>query len=147
MVSYEVSLGLTILPVVLLSSTMNFVEISLLQRNALLLGFPLLPSLIVFVISMLAETNRTPFDLPEAEAELVAGYNVEYSAITFAMFLLGEYSNMLLMAFFCVLLFFGGLHSFYVFLFPVKILFLCFFFIIVRASVPRFRYDQLMRLC
>lgn len=146
MISYEVSLGLTILPVVVLSSSLSFADISLAQSRASFI-FALIPSFIIFVISMLAETNRTPFDLPEAEAELVAGYNVEYSAITFAMFFLGEYSNMLLMSTFCVLLFCGGLGgSFHIFV-PLKILFFCFFFVIVRASVPRFRYDQLMQLC
>jgi len=108
MISYEVSLGLTILPVVVLSSSLSFIEVAVAQKGASFI-FALVPSFIIFSISMLAETNRTPFDLPEAEAELVAGYNVEYSAITFAMFFLGEYSNMLLMATFCVLLFCGGL--------------------------------------
>jgi len=105
MISYEVSLGLTILPVILLSNSMNFADICIAQSKSVVFMFMLVPSFIIFIISMLAETNRTPFDLPEAEAELVAGYNVEYSAITFAMFFLGEYSNMLLMATLCVLLF------------------------------------------
>ena len=147
MISYEVSLGLTVLPVVLLSASLSFIDICLTQQHSVLFFFPLLPSFVLFLISALAETNRAPFDLPEAEAELVAGYNVEYSAITFAMFFLGEYSNMLLMAIFTVILFIGGVGSaFYVF-FVFKVLFFCFFFIIVRASVPRFRYDQLMQLC
>ena len=110
--------------------------------------------MILFFVSMLAETNRAPFDLPEAEAELVAGYNVEYSSIIFAMFFLGEYSNMLLMSTIMVLLFFGCWlpifdtlnyisGSFY---FSLKIVFICFLFILVRAALPRYRYDQLMDL-
>lgn len=146
MISYEVSFGLTLMPVVILTSSLNFIDISLVQSSAIFL-FILVPSFIVFIVSMLAETNRAPFDLPEAEAELVAGYNVEYSAITFAMFFLGEYSNMLLMSVVCVLLFLGGLGSYYYYLVPLKILVICFLFIVVRASVPRFRYDQLMQLC
>lgn len=107
---------------------------------------------------MLAETNRTPFDLPEAEAELVAGYNVEYSSIIFAMFFLGEYSNMLLMSTIMVLLFLGGWlspfsslltsYNFFseVFYFSLKVILIAFLFILVRAALPRFRYDQLMDL-
>jgi NADH-quinone oxidoreductase subunit H len=106
---------------------------------------------------MLAETNRAPFDLPEAEAELVAGYNVEYSSIIFAMFFLGEYSNMLLMSTIVVLLFFAGwlplsvstvVHTFSlsVLYFGLKVLVICFLFILVRAALPRYRYDQLMDL-
>jgi NADH-quinone oxidoreductase subunit H len=103
---------------------------------------------------MLAETNRAPFDLPEAEAELVAGYNVEYSSIIFAMFFLGEYSNMLLMANLIVLFFFGGwllpFQKSYICyslsFFSLKVIFFCFLFILVRAALPRFRYDQLMEL-
>jgi NADH-quinone oxidoreductase subunit H len=146
MISYEVSFGLTIMPVVILTSSLNFININLVQAKSYLF-FLLIPSVIIFVISMLAETNRAPFDLPEAEAELVAGYNVEYSAITFAMFFLGEYSNMLLMSSLCTLLFLGGVGGYFYFVLPLKILFVCFLFIIVRASVPRFRYDQLMQLC
>lgn len=96
---------------------------------------------------MLAETNRTPFDLPEAEAELVAGYNVEYSAITFAMFFLGEYSSMILMAAFCVIIFLGGWDVYEIRIFADKLIIICFFYILVRATFPRFRYDQLMQLC
>jgi len=116
--------------------------------------FPLLPCAVMFFISMLAETNRAPFDLPEAEAELVAGYNVEYSSIIFAMFFLGEYSNMLLMATVIVLFFFGGWLAPLHFLnfipgsifFSFKIVFFCYLFILVRAAFPRYRYDQLMDL-
>jgi NADH-quinone oxidoreductase subunit H len=100
---------------------------------------------------MLAETNRAPFDLPEAEAELVAGYNVEYSSIQFAMFFLGEYSNMLFISSVITILFFGGglwsaNNGFFIWTFIIKLLFFCFLFVVVRAAFPRFRYDQLMEL-
>lgn len=118
--------------------------------------WPLLPIFIIFFISALAETNRAPFDLPEAEAELVAGYNVEYSAIIFAMFFLAEYCNMILMSTFSALAFFGGWSIPAVnlneapllaaFSLAVKSIFFCILFIIVRASFPRYRYDQLMDL-
>lgn len=152
MISYEVSLGLLILPVILLAGSLNLTEIVAAQERTVWFVFPLLPCAVMFFISMLAETNRAPFDLPEAEAELVAGYNVEYSSIIFAMFFLGEYSNMLLMATFIVLLFFGGwlaplgILSFIpgsVF-FSLKIVIFCYLFILVRAAFPRYRYDQLM---
>jgi len=108
MISYEVSIGLVLLPVVLVSKSLNLTEIVLSQEKTGWYCYPLLPCTIIFFISMLAETNRTPFDLPEAEAELVAGYNVEYGSLIFAMFFLGEYSNMLLMSTLISLLFFGG---------------------------------------
>jgi len=109
-------------------------------------------SFILFFICILAETNRLPFDLPEAEAELVAGYNVEYSSIIFAMFFLAEYSNMLLMSTLIVLLFFGGwlsittytLYFSPIITFTAKILIFCFLYVLVRATYPRYRYDQLM---
>ena len=152
MISYEVSLGLLILPVILFSGSLNFTEIVAAQEKTGWFVFPLLPCTIMFFISMLAETNRAPFDLPEAEAELVAGYNVEYSSIIFAMFFLGEYSNMLMMATIIVLLFFGGWLPPFQFLnfisgnfwFSLKIVIFCFLFILVRAAFPRYRYDQLM---
>jgi NADH-quinone oxidoreductase subunit H len=154
MISYEVSLGLLILPVILFSGSLNFTEIVAAQEKTIWFVFPLLPCAIMFFVSMLAETNRAPFDLPEAEAELVAGYNVEYSSIIFAMFFLGEYSNMLMMATIMVLFFLGGWLPPFAFLsflsgnfwFSLKIVFFCFFFILVRASFPRYRYDQLMDL-
>lgn len=107
MISYEVSLGLIILPIILLSGSLNLKDIVFAQQGIWFV-FPLSPLAIIFFISSLAETNRAPFDLPEAEAELVAGYNVEYSAITFAMFFLGEYSNMILMSALNVIFFWGG---------------------------------------
>jgi len=108
MISYEVSIGLTVLPVIILSSSFNFVEIVFLQSSTIWYCFQLFPCALVFFISMLAETNRAPFDLPEAEAELVAGYNVEYSSMIFALFFLGEYSSMLIMCIFFCILFLGG---------------------------------------
>lgn len=155
MVSYEVSIGLIILSVVLLAGSMNLVEIVQAQKSYWFF-IPAFPAFIMFLVSMLAETNRHPFDLPEAEAELVAGYNTEYSSMYFGMFFLGEYIAMITMSAFCVLLFLGG------WLPPVdiaplnmvpgivwfvgKIVFMLFFFIWVRGTFPRYRYDQLMRL-
>jgi NADH-quinone oxidoreductase subunit H len=153
MVSYEISISLCVLPVVLCSNSLNLTTIVYSQKNTWYV-FPLLPITVIFFISMLAETNRAPFDLPEAEAELVAGFFVEYSAITFAMFFLGEYSNMLLMSSLIVIFFFGGWWPFfgipflpYEFWFCFKICILAFFYIVVRATYPRFRYDQLMFMC
>jgi len=151
MISYEVSLGLLLLPVILLAGSLNFTDIVMAQEITGWFVLPLLPCAIMFFISMLAETNRAPFDLPEAEAELVAGYNVEYSSIIFAMFFLGEYTNMLLMATIIVLLFFGGwlpvisiLGCMPGFWLSFKVIVFCFFYILVRAALPRYRYDQLM---
>ena len=155
MVSYEVSLGLIIINVLLCTGSLNFSEIVLAQQKSWYL-FPLLPAFIMFYISILAETNRAPFDLPEAEAELVAGYNVEYSAMGFALFFLGEYANMILMCSLATVLFLGGwlplinIFPFYwiapSFWFSFKATFLLFSFVWVRSSLPRYRYDQLMRL-
>jgi NADH-quinone oxidoreductase subunit H len=155
MISYEVSIGLIIVSVVLLSGSLNLNEIILAQKNHWF-AIPLFPMFVVFFISALAETNRHPFDLPEAESELVAGYNVEYSSMPFSMFFLGEYANMILMSAFASTLFLGGwLPLFdndfcnsipgFLWLFA-KIFFLLFCFIWVRATLPRYRYDQLMRL-
>lgn len=150
MISYEVSIGLTILPVIFLVGSFNLTEIILVQGETVFFFFPLLPNFIIFFVSMLAETNRAPFDLPEAEAELVAGYNVEYGSMAFALYFLGEYGNMLLMSTLITILFFGGWYFpffFYpltIFIFVIKIVFFSFGFIIVRAAFPRYRYDQLM---
>ena len=157
MISYEVAIGLCIVCALLAYGSLNLTEIVIAQKNLpLYMEFLLFPMFIIFFISILAETNRHPFDLPEAESELVAGYNVEYSSMGFALFFLGEYANMILMSAFTTLLFMGGWLppfnlSFLEFLpgiiwFIVKILFCLFIFIWVRASLPRFRYDQLMRL-
>jgi len=155
MVSYEVSIGFIIIGVLLCVGSLNLTEIVMAQRDVWFC-FPLLPMFGMFFISALAETNRHPFDLPEAEAELVSGYNVEYSAMGFALFFLGEYANMILMSGMTVLLFMGGwLPPFEVFpftLLPNPLWFglkLCIFavlFIWIRAALPRYRYDQLMRL-
>lgn len=154
MISYEVAIGVVVLPVILLSGSMNLIDIVYVQSITGWFVFPLFPCAIIFFISMLAETNRAPFDLPEAEAELVAGYNVEYSSIIFAMFFLGEYSNMLLMSSLITILFFGGwlpglcIFSFIpcALIFSIKITIFCFLFILVRAAFPRYRYDQLMNI-
>lgn len=155
MISYEVSIGLILINVLLCSGSLNFSEIILAQQNVWFL-LPLFPILILFYISILAETNRAPFDLPEAEAELVAGYNVEYSAMGFALFFLGEYANMILMCSLTVIFFIGGwlpilnLNIFFwipgAIWFSFKTVVLLFGFIWVRSCFPRYRYDQLMRL-
>jgi NADH-quinone oxidoreductase subunit H len=157
MISYEVSIGLVIINVLLVTQSLNLREIVEVQRNMpFYLELLLLPMFVVFFISILAETNRHPFDLPEAEAELVAGYNVEYSSMSFALFFLGEYANMILMSSMAVILFMGGWLppfglSFLEIIpplmwFVIKVIFCLFVFIWVRAAFPRYRYDQLMRL-
>lgn len=155
MISYEISIGFTILNVVVCTGSFNLSSIVLAQQKIWFI-VPLLPVFIIFYVSMLAETNRHPFDLPEAEAELVSGYNVEYSAMTFALFFLGEYANMLLMGTISSILFLGGwLPIFNIFFFnlipstvwlSLKICFGVVFFIITRATLPRYRYDQLMSI-
>lgn len=149
MISYEVAISLIILPVIIFSGSLNLIDIVYIQSQSVWYLFPLFPLAIIMFISILAETNRTPFDLPEAEAELVAGYNVEYSSIIFAMFFLGEYGNILLMSSLFVILFLGGWSFYGIFpeiIFSLKISCLVFIFIFVRANVPRYRYDQLMQL-
>lgn len=157
MISYEVSMGLAIVCVLLVSGTLNLTEIVESQRNrSFWIDLMLFPMFIVFFISTLAETNRHPFDLPEAEAELVAGYNVEYSSMGFAMFFLGEYANMILLCSVTTILFLGGYLppfgiTFMNFVpgfvwFAIKVSFLLFCFIWIRATTPRYRYDQLMRI-
>ena len=160
MVSYEVSMGLVIVSVLLCVGSLNLSDIVMAQKGDLgalnWFVFPLLPMAVIFFISTLAETNRHPFDLPEAEAELVSGYNVEYSAMTFALFFLGEYANMILMSGMTTLLFLGGwlppidVYPFNIIPGPIwlagKIAFCLFIFLWVRATFPRYRYDQLMRL-
>jgi len=153
MISYEISIGFTILSVVVCAGSLNLTTIIIAQQNIWYI-VPLLPSFMIFYISMLAETNRHPFDLPEAEAELVSGYNVEYSAMTFALFFLAEYANMLLMSAFSAILFLGGwlplVGSFGIIpgsvWFSLKIVAGVIFFIVTRATLPRYRYDQLMHL-
>jgi NADH-quinone oxidoreductase subunit H len=155
MVSYEVSIGFVIITVLLCVGSLNISEIVLAQKTVWF-ALPLLPMFVIFFVSALAETNRSPFDLPESESELVAGYFVEYSAMTFALFFLGEYANMILMSAMTSILFLGGwLPPFDVapfnwipgpIWFFLKIAFVLFFFLWVRATFPRYRYDQLMRL-
>jgi NADH-quinone oxidoreductase subunit H len=155
MVSYEVSMGFVIITVLLVVGSLNLSEIVMAQKTVWFF-IPLFPMFIIFFISALAETNRSPFDLPEAEAELVSGYNVEYSAMTFALFFLGEYANMILMSAMTSILFLGGwLPPFDVapfnwipgiIWFALKIALCLFVFLWVRATFPRYRYDQLMRL-
>ena len=155
MVSYEVSMGLVIINVLLCAGSLNLSAIVEAQQD-MWFALPLFPMFIVFFISTLAETNRAPFDLPEGESELVAGYMVEYSSMTFALFFLGEYANMILMSSMTVILFLGGwLPPFDIWplnlipgplWFILKIMMVLFVFLWVRATTPRYRYDQLMRL-
>jgi len=155
MISYEVSIGIIIINVLLCVGSLNLSEIVLAQENVWFI-FPLFPMFVVFFISSLAETNRPPFDLPEAESELVAGYQTEYSGMMYAMFWLGEYANILLLCALGSVLFLGGWLSpidFYpfnilpgVFWMILKILVLFILFSLVKAIVPRYRFDQLMRL-
>ena len=155
MVSYEVSMGFIIITVLLVVGSLNLSDIVRAQKDVWFV-IPLFPMAVIFFVSTLAETNRHPFDLPEAEAELVAGYNVEYSAMTFALFFLGEYANMILMSGMTTVLFLGGWLPIMDIApfnwipgpiwFALKIAFCLFIFIWVRATFPRYRYDQLMRL-
>ena len=155
MVSYEVSIGVIIINVLLCVGSLNLSDIVLAQKEIWFI-VPLFPMFIIFFISALAETNRPPFDLPEAEAELVAGYQTEYSGMMYAMFWLGEYANILLMCALGSILFLGGwlspinIYPFDLIPSPVwlilKILFLFILFALVKAIVPRYRYDQLMKL-
>ena len=155
MISYEVSIGLIIINILITVGSLNLTDIVLAQEN-IWYFLPHFPMFVVFFISTLAETNRAPFDLPEAEAELVAGYNVEYSSLSFGLFFLGEYGNMILMSSMTTILFLGGwlppfdneiLNIIPGFIwFFLKVSFLLFLFLWIRATLPRFRYDQLMRL-
>ena len=155
MISYEVSIGIIIIIVLMCAGSLNLTEIVIAQKNIWYI-IPLFPLFILFVISAIAETNRAPFDLPEAEAELVSGYNVEYSSVGFAFFFIGEYANIILMSSLSVILFFGGwlpiinikIFSWIpgYFWFSIKTILMIFFFILVRGAYPRYRYDQLMRL-
>lgn len=154
MVSYEVSIGLVIVCVLILAGSLNLSQIVLAQADGWFIFSPLFPMFILFFISGLAETNRTPFDLPEGESELVGGFNTEYSAFTFGMFFLAEYMNMILMSAMATILFLGGwlaptpalafIPGFV--WFALKIALCLFVFLWARATLPRLRYDQLMRL-
>jgi len=141
MISYEIPLSISLIGVGMIANSFNLINVSLIQNK--LFNFCLtLPFFIIFLICVLAETNRTPFDLPEAEAEIVAGYNVEYSSILFAFFFLAEYSNILFISFFTTFLFFG-----YHFFFYIQVILIMMFFIVVRSSLPRYKYSQLMDIC
>ena len=155
MISYEVSMGFVIVTVLLLAGSLNLSDIVNAQKDMWFV-VPLFPMATIFFVSTLAETNRHPFDLPEAEAELVAGFNVEYSGMPFALFFLGEYANMILMAGLTTILFLGGWLppmdiSMFTWIpgpvwFALKVASVLFVFLWVRATFPRYRYDQLMRL-
>jgi NADH-quinone oxidoreductase subunit H len=155
MVSYEVSIGFIVISVVLCCGSFNLSEV-IFSQSRVWYCLPLFPMFLIFFVSALAETNRHPFDLPEAEAELVSGYNVEYSAMGFALFFLGEYANMLLMSSLTTILFFGGwlpiLNIIPFSFIPGPVWFggkICIFVVLfcwIRAALPRYRYDQLMSL-
>ena len=159
MVSYEVSIGFVLVTVLLCVGSLNLSDVVLAQRH-IWFFIPLLPMFVIFFISGLAETNRAPFDLVEGESEIVAGYFVEYSAMTFALFFLGEYGNMILVSVMTAILFLGGwlppfgfepvsgaaAHIWHAFWLLLKTAFVMFCILWVRATFPRFRYDQLMRL-
>lgn len=147
-ISYEVSIGLIVQTCLITVGSLNLTDLLEFQRYVYLV-FPLFPSFLLFFISSLAETNRPPFDLPEAEAELVSGYNVEYSAVTFALFFIGEYLNIIVSCILTVTIFFGGSYAFGFensFVFSLKVIFFLFLFVWVRATLPRLRYDQLIQL-
>lgn len=153
MVSYEVAIGLILVTVLVCVGSLNFFSIILFQEFLFFL-VPLFPIFFMFLVSILAETNRAPFDLPEAESELVSGYNVEYASMGFALFFLAEYSSMILMSSLTTIIFIGGWISIFSkpfildsFILAFKLSIILFFFIWVRASFPRYRIDQLMRLC
>jgi NADH-quinone oxidoreductase subunit H len=152
MISYEVSISIIILTLLIPVGSLNLTDIVLAQNDIWFI-FPFFPIFFLFLISSVAETNRHPFDLPEAEAELVSGYNVEYSSVGFAFFFIGEYANIILMSCINVILFLGGWLPlpFLSFLpnilnFTLKVVFMVFIFILIRAMLPRYRYDQLMNL-
>lgn len=153
MISYEVSIGIILISVLLCVGSLNLTSIVLSQKYIWFI-IPQFPAFVMFYISALAETNRAPFDLPEAESELVSGFNTEYSGISFGLFFLAEYSNIILMSFFISLIFLGGWLpiigldliipiSFHL---PLKVFIIIFSFIWIRSSLPRYRYDQLILL-
>jgi len=153
MVSYEIVISLCIFPVIMITGTLNLTEIIFFQTTTIWNLIPLFPLSLMLFIAILAETNRAPFDLPEAEAEIVAGYNLEYSGILFAMFFLGEYGNMIIMSSMLVIFFLGGWSLFIIdkflywgVIFAIKTVFIAYLFVLVRALLPRYRFDQLMQL-
>ena len=150
MLSYEITMFLSIVPVLFLSQSLNFIDIVLIQNEGIWFIFILPISSICFFISLLAETNRTPFDLPEAEGELVSGYNIEFSSMVFALFFLAEYANILISSTLFTIFFLGGWNNLFfisgTLLFPFKITSVACLFILVRAILPRYRFDQLISL-
>lgn len=155
MISYEVSFALMLMPILLVVGSFRISDIIIFQKESIWFIIPFFPSFLMFLISILAETNRPPFDLAEAEAELVSGYNVEYSAVGFALFFIGEYANIIFMSCLIVVLFLGGWSftlldflgiSIQPVIFSLKVLSILYLIIWIRASFPRYRYDQLMRL-
>lgn len=153
MISYEIVISLSILPIVMITGTLNLTDIIYFQIISIYNVIPFFPLSLILFIAILAETNRAPFDLPEAEAEIVAGYNLEYSGILFAMFFLGEYGNMIIMSSLIVILFFGGwdlpykeLNEFSCIIYAFKVVMIAYLFVLVRALLPRYRFDQLMQL-
>ncbi len=149
MISYEVSIGLILISSILCSGSLNLIEIIKSQEESIWFLIPLLPAAIMFFISCLAETNRAPFDLTEGESELVSGYNVEYSSMSFALFFLAEYAHIIFMSFLFTLIFLGGWSMIFFsnnISFFLKSTFIIFLFVWVRTSFPRLRYDQLMNL-
>ena len=146
-ISYELVFGFIIITIGLIGQSYSLIDLVVFQYECTWFIFTMFPIFVVFLVVMLAETNRAPFDLAEAEAEIVAGYNVEYSSIMFAMFFLGEYANMLMMSFISSTLFVGGFGYSCYFSLLVKVSGFLIFFVVVRAALPRYRYDQLMSLC
>lgn len=149
MISYEVSIGLIIMSVILISGSFNLSSIITSQKQGIIFLIPLLPAALMFFVSCLAETNRAPFDLTEGESELVSGYNVEYSSMSFALFFLAEYSHIIFMSFLFTILFLGGFSLLNIqdsTILMLKSCIIIFLFVWVRTSFPRLRYDQLMAL-
>ena len=149
MISYEVSIGLIIMSIILVSGSFNLSSIIISQQQGIIFLLPLLPAALMFFVSCLAETNRAPFDLTEGESELVSGYNVEYSSMSFALFFLAEYSHIIFMSFLFTVLFLGGFSILNIessIILMIKSSIIIFLFVWVRTSFPRLRYDQLMTL-
>lgn len=149
MISYEVSMGLILITVIFSAGTLNVAKIDIAQSNSIPFVLPLLPAAVMFLVSIFAETNRAPFDLTEGESELVSGYNVEYSSMSFALLFLAEYANIIFMSALFSVLFLGGLSSYGlnpIIALGIKTSAITFLFVWVRASYPRIRYDQLMML-